>query len=145
MHFQGSVEDEKSGPDKFVVFVVVAQDMAYVLTEETLNALSKLLHAFDVLLLHVPAAVSVVRFSRFEWFDFLLDPEVPRDVGDKVFQDRERAHRLTVTGSARFISLSRVIHINLGIPLISAEQLPHLPALQFQRQAKSLALSAWIW
>jgi len=25
----------------------------------------------------------------------------------------------------------RVMHINLGMPLISAEQDPHLPALQF--------------
>src|SRR5438067_9756470 len=32
-------------------------------------------------------------------------------------------------------SLKRVMHISLGMPLISAEQEPHLPALQFQRQA----------
>src|SRR5476651_356056 len=29
----------------------------------------------------------------------------------------------------------RVMHISFGTPLISAEQEPHLPALQFQRQA----------
>jgi hypothetical protein len=29
------------------------------------------------------------------------------------------------------------MHINLGLPLISALQDPHLPALQFQRTAKS--------
>ena len=38
----------------------------------------------------------------------------------------------------------RVMHINFGIPLTSAEQEPHLPALQFHRQAKSLACFAWI-
>src|SRR4051794_20678642 len=31
----------------------------------------------------------------------------------------------------------RVMHIRRGLPLISAEQEPHLPALQFQRHAMS--------
>src|SRR6201999_2678079 len=39
----------------------------------------------------------------------------------------------------------RVMHMSLGMPLISAEQEPHLPALQFQRQARSGACVAWIW
>src|SRR5688572_798760 len=43
------------------------------------------------------------------------------------------------TGLSRGRSLSRVMHISLGTPLISAEQEPHLPALQFQRTARSLA------
>jgi hypothetical protein len=34
------------------------------------------------------------------------------------------------------------MHISLGIPLISAEHDPHLPALQFHRQAKSFAFVA---
>ena len=37
------------------------------------------------------------------------------------------------------------MHISFGMPLISAEQEPHLPALQFQRTAISLACSAWMW
>src|SRR2546425_136642 len=36
------------------------------------------------------------------------------------------------------------MHISLGRPLISAEHEPHLPALQFQRTARSGACSAWI-
>ena len=36
------------------------------------------------------------------------------------------------------------MHISFGMPLISAEHEPHLPALQFQRTARSLACSAWI-
>src|ERR1051326_8892148 len=36
------------------------------------------------------------------------------------------------------------MHISFGMPLVSAEQEPHLPALQFQRQARSLAWFAWI-
>ena len=51
----------------------------------------------------------------------------------------------TVTGSSAGRSLSLVMHMSFGLPLISAEQEPHLPALQFQRTARSLACSAWIW
>src|SRR5207302_9203208 len=36
-----------------------------------------------------------------------------------------------VTGRSSGKSLRRVMHINRGRPLISAEQEPHLPALQF--------------
>ena len=51
----------------------------------------------------------------------------------------------TLTGSSSGSSLSRVMHMSLGMPFTSAEQEPHLPALQFQRTARSLACSAWIW
>src|SRR5438034_6404127 len=49
-----------------------------------------------------------------------------------------------VTGRSSGKSFIRVMHISRGSPLTSAEQEPHLPALQFQRQARSLACSAWI-
>src|SRR6185295_12516249 len=39
----------------------------------------------------------------------------------------------TVIGFSSGSSLKRAMHISLGMPLISAEQEPHLPALQFQR------------
>ena len=42
-----------------------------------------------------------------------------------------------MTGMSRLRLLSRVMHMSLGIPLISAEHEPHLPALQFQRTARS--------
>src|ERR1700750_3388374 len=38
----------------------------------------------------------------------------------------------------------RVMHARRGLPLISIEHEPHLPALQFQRSARSLAWWAWI-
>ena len=41
----------------------------------------------------------------------------------------------------------RVMHSSRGIPLISAEQDPHLPALQFHRTARSgawVACSRWM-
>src|SRR5579859_6734160 len=37
------------------------------------------------------------------------------------------------------------MHMSRGLPLISAEHDPHLPALQFQRQARSGACVARIW
>ena len=40
----------------------------------------------------------------------------------------------------------RVMHMRRGLPLISALHEPHLPALQFQRQARSRAWVAWsVW
>src|SRR5687768_4119799 len=50
----------------------------------------------------------------------------------------------TVTGLSSGNEFNRVIHINLGLPLISAEQEPHLPALQFHLAAISVACSAWM-
>jgi len=43
-------------------------------------------------------------------------------------------------GMFRSRLLSRVIHMSFGMPLISAEHEPHLPALQFHRSARS---GAW--
>ena len=51
----------------------------------------------------------------------------------------------TVTGSSSGSSFSRVMHMSRGLPFTSAEHEPHLPALQFQRTARSFACSAWIW
>src|SRR5687768_2697123 len=50
----------------------------------------------------------------------------------------------TFTGCVRSIVFNRLMHNSRGLPLISAEHEPHLPALQFQRQARSGACSAWI-
>src|SRR5271167_4233101 len=50
----------------------------------------------------------------------------------------------TVTGFERSRSDKRVMHIKRGMPLISAEQEPHFPALQFHLTARSFACFAWI-
>jgi hypothetical protein len=47
-----------------------------------------------------------------------------------------------VTGLSSVNSSSRVMHMSFGMSLISAEQEPHLPALQFHRQARSVACVA---
>src|ERR1700722_7679456 len=49
-----------------------------------------------------------------------------------------------MTGISKWGLLIRSIHMSFGIPLISAEQEPHLPALQFQRRARSGACCAWM-
>src|ERR1700709_248893 len=54
---------------------------------------------------------------------------------------------VTVQGSASPNVDIRVMHISRGRPLISAEQEPHLPALQFHRTARSgvcVACNRWM-
>src|SRR5258705_131907 len=52
----------------------------------------------------------------------------------------------TVMVSSGLKVFMRVMHIRRGLPLISALHEPHLPALQFQRQARSPACVAWrVW
>ena len=50
----------------------------------------------------------------------------------------------TVTVSPGGKASIRVMHMRAGRPLISAEHDPHLPALQFHRQARSGAVVAWM-
>ena len=51
---------------------------------------------------------------------------------------------VTVMVSVGSKSESRDMHSSRGLPLISALQEPHFPALQFQRTARSPAWVAWI-
>src|SRR6202035_1349566 len=48
-------------------------------------------------------------------------------------------------GLSRGSASIRVLQVSRGRPLTSAEHEPHLPALQFQRTARSGAWCAWIW
>ncbi len=50
----------------------------------------------------------------------------------------------TVIGRSSGKSSRCVLHISFGRPLTSAEQEPHLAALQFQRKARSPAWVRWI-
>src|SRR5678816_2672418 len=93
-------------------------------------------------ILHVPSGLSGLRGLNFLIFFFTLkfhDTSVTRSlINGKAFIGCSN------TGLSNGRSLSRVMHISLGMPLISAEQDPHLPALQFQRTARSFACVAWI-
>src|SRR5262249_18452728 len=92
MHFQRADVNQKPRPDEFVMHLVVAQDVADILAKKTFDALSKLLDPIDVRLLHPPGAVAGVRWSRLERFDSFLHLEIPRHIGDQIFDHRERPH-----------------------------------------------------
>jgi hypothetical protein len=119
------------------------QHVADVLAEKALDALAEFLHAIDVRLRHPPGAVGRVGLARRE----LLDARFARKLNDtsvtRSLMSGNARIGSTVTGSFRSSEFNRVMHISLGRPLISAEHDPHLPALQFQRQARSGACSAW--
>ena len=78
-------------------------------------------------------------------FIFFLTAKFQETSVTKSFSNGKALMGSTVMGWSSGNSLIRAMHISLGMPLISAEQEPHLPALQFQRQARSLACLAWIW
>src|SRR5688572_8220324 len=77
VHFKRSGVNQKSRPDEFFVFHMVAEYVANILTKKSLDALAKILYAIDVRLLHPPRAVLSVRRPRAEFFDAFLDLEIP--------------------------------------------------------------------
>ena len=89
MHFQRSGVQQEAGSDELVMLVMIAQHMANVLAEKTLDALSEFLYAIDVFLHHCPRSVGVIWFSWLKWFDLLLDAEVPTDIGHKISNRRK--------------------------------------------------------
>src|SRR5437879_10198482 len=124
--------------------LMVAEHVADILTKKTFNAFPELLHTIDVLLLHPPGAVWRVGRSWLERFDLFLYPKIPRDICDQVLNDWKAFTGSIVTGFSNGSSLRRVMHMSFGIPFTSAEHDPHLPALQFHRQARSGACVRWI-
>ena len=94
MHLERRDVDEEAGPDELVMLVMIAQDVADVLTQEALDALAELLHPVDVALIHPPRPVWRVRRARRERRDLLLDAKIPRHVRYEVANVRKRTHRL---------------------------------------------------
>src|SRR5260370_40532552 len=88
MHLKRRGTDEEPRSAKLLLLAVVAQDVADVLAEEAFDALAKFLHAIDVSLVHLPLGVR----PRLEGWDFLIDSEIPGDVGDEILDHRERLH-----------------------------------------------------
>ncbi len=84
VHIECCGVDEVAGAGELGVLVVLAKDVANVLTEEALDALTELLNSLDVFLTDAPRAVGGVGLSWFEGFDRFLDGEVPGDVGDQI-------------------------------------------------------------
>ena len=77
MHLQRGDMNEKTRTDKFIMHLVVAQNVADVLTKITLDAFPEFLHTIDILLLHSPSTVRRVGCPRLEWFDLFLHPKIP--------------------------------------------------------------------
>src|SRR5262245_309531 len=94
MHLQRRRVHQKAGTDELLVLVMLPEDVTHILTEETLDALAKLLDPIDVLLSHAPGTIRGIGRPGSERLDLLLDPVVPRNVGHQVLEMRETAHRL---------------------------------------------------
>ena len=83
MHLERRRTNQKPRPDEIRVHVMVAQNMANILAQETLDAFAEFLHPVHVFLLHPPTAIRRVRFPRLELPDRLLhfysapDPQSP--------------------------------------------------------------------
>src|SRR5437870_12455709 len=86
---------------------------------------------------HVPSAASGERGLNFLIFFFTRKFQETSVV--KSFRIGNAFIGSIVTGLSSGRSLMRVMHMSLGMPFTSAEQEPHFPALQFQRQARSVA------
>src|SRR5579859_3376747 len=89
MHLQSSHAHKESRPGEHWLAVMLTQHMAYVLAQETLDALAELLWAVDVMLLHPP----LYTFLRRERCDALVHLIVPLHVRHQVFDDGETLHR----------------------------------------------------
>lgn len=92
MHLQRRGVHQEARSNEFVFLVMVTDDVADILAQEAFNALAELLHAVNVLLVHGPGAISIVRLARLKRLDGLLDTEVPTDVRDQVANEWERTH-----------------------------------------------------
>src|SRR5581483_2581653 len=119
VHLEARDAHHEARPVVLLLQVVVAQDVADVLAEEALDALAKLEHAVDVLLLYAPRlARGHVLLVRGERRDLLVHLVVPADVGDQVLDQRESLHRADgdrapVLGDGRLAHQARVT-VDLG-------------------------------
>jgi hypothetical protein len=92
MHFQGGGVNEKARANELIVHLMVPQDVADVLAQETFDAFAKFLDAVDIFLSHAPTAVGRVGLARLKFRDALLDRVIPGNVGDQIFEMREGVH-----------------------------------------------------
>ena len=94
MHLQRRDINQETGSDELIVFPMVAQNVANILAKKALDALPKFLHAINVLLLHAPCSIRLVRRARLKLLDLFLYAKIPRNIRDQVFDDWKRLHRL---------------------------------------------------
>src|SRR5215471_16472899 len=89
MHLEARDPHEETGASELLLPVVVAQDVADVLAEETLDALAELLDPVEVALLHLPDDAGLRRERR----DLAVDLVVPGDIRHEILDDRKRLER----------------------------------------------------
>src|SRR5579864_6016011 len=92
MHLERGRIHQKSWADELFVHVMIAQDVADILAEIALDALSKLLDSFDVLLGNAPGPIRRVGLPRLELWDALFYPVTPGYVRDQVLHVRKCLH-----------------------------------------------------
>jgi hypothetical protein len=139
MHLERRGVNEKTRPDKVLVLVMIAQHMAHVLAKKAFDTFPEFLDPIDILLCHPPGAVAASGGRGLNFFIRFLTAKFHETSVIKSFTRGKAFIGSIVIGRSRGRSLRRVMHINFGMPFTSAEQEPHLPALQFQRQARSFA------
>ena len=66
IHLQLRRVDQEPRADELVVQIVIAQNVAHVLAQETFDALAEFLRPVDVGLLHAPGSIGGVRLARLE-------------------------------------------------------------------------------
>ena len=94
VHIERRCINEQARADEFLMQVMLPQHMANILAQEAFNTFVELLDAVNILLDHPPRALRKVRVAWFEGLDFFLGFIVPGNVGDQVFNQRKRPHRL---------------------------------------------------
>src|SRR5947209_19110855 len=97
MHLQRSYPYEKARTRKLLLLIVIPQDVADILAQETLDALAELLHTIDIPLIHLPLDCGV----RLKRRDPLVHLVVPGDVRHEVLDNRERLERIDGDGLVR--------------------------------------------
>jgi hypothetical protein len=86
MHFEASGSNEKARAAETLVFGVIAEDVADILAEETLDTFAEFLNAIDVALVHFPFNAGLGLKGR----NLLVDFVIPGNVGDQILDKRKR-------------------------------------------------------
>ena len=94
VHLESRSIDQMARAHELIEHLVLAQHVAHILAEKTLDALPKFLHPLDVGLEHAPRSIRRVRRTRRELLDAQLCAKIPRYIGDEVPDRRKGPHGL---------------------------------------------------
>lgn len=94
MHLERRIVNEVPRTGVAVIKMMIAQNMANILAEIAFDAFAEFLYTVHVRLRHAPCTVRQVWLARSERLDVFFYLEVPGNIGNKVFNEREGPHRL---------------------------------------------------